>query len=88
MDLYKYAQWFHPLISSELTADCFEVARDARALDMQASPYDVTPFGLEPIEVETPQGRRRYAEEQRLLAQRTGPLRERLLTVLRSLLPA
>lgn len=87
MDLYKYAQWFHPLIPSELTADCFEVAREARALDMQASPYDAAPFGLEPIEVETPQGRRRYAEEQRLLAQRTGPLRERLLDVLRSLPP-
>lgn len=87
MDLYKYAQWFHPLIPSELTADCFELAREARALDMQASPYDVAPLGLEPIEVETPQGRRRYAEEQRRLAQRTGPLRKRLLSVLRSLLP-
>ncbi len=86
MDLYKYAQWFHPLIPSELTADCFEMAREARSLDMRASPYDVTPFDLEPIEVETPQGRRRYAEEQRNLAQRTGPLRERLLGALRSLL--
>lgn len=87
MDLYKYAQWFHPLVPSELTADCFELAREARALDMQASPYDVTPFGLEPIEVETPEGRRRYAEEQRHLSTRTRPLRERLLRALRSLLP-
>ena len=27
---------------SELVADCFELARDIRALDMRASPYDLS----------------------------------------------
>lgn len=85
MDLYKYAQWFHPYISSELTADCFELARQARELDMRASPYDVTEFGLEPIRVETLDGRREYAHEQRLLMERTAPLRVHLLAALTKL---
>jgi hypothetical protein len=86
MDLYKYAQWFHPFISSELTADCFENARRARELDMRASPYDVTSFELAPIRVETPDGRREYVEEQRALMETTEPLRARVLTVLTDLL--
>ncbi|MBI1350059.1 MAG: 3-methyladenine DNA glycosylase [Actinomycetales bacterium] len=83
MDLYKYAMWFQPLVGSDLAADCFELARRARDLDMQASPYDVAYVGLEPIRVETPEGRRRYADEQRALMQATGPLRARLIEALR-----
>lgn len=82
MDLYKYAQWFHPFISSELTADCFENARVARELDMRASPYDVSAFDLEPIRVETHEGRQQYAQEQRQLLERAAPLRQRLLRTL------
>lgn len=78
MDLYKYAFWFSPLVASELVVDCFENAAIARTLDMRASPYDVTRFGLEPIPVETPEGRREYAAEQRRLMESTAPLRARL----------
>ena len=78
MDLYKYAMWFQPFVGSDLVADCFEVARSARELDMRASPYDVSGFGLEPIRVETADGRRAYADAQRILMARTTPLRERL----------
>jgi len=52
---------------------------------MRASPYDVTGFGLEPICVETAAGRREYAAQQRALMDVTAPLRERLLSVLRTL---
>ena len=82
MDLYKYAMWFQPMVPGELVADCFALARESRALDMQASPYDVAHLGLAPITVETPEGRRRYAVEQRALMARTAPLRQRLLAAL------
>ena len=82
MDLYKYAFWFTPLVPSDLVADCFENAARARELDMRASPYDMAPFGLEPIPVETPDGRREYAAEQRAMITATEPLRLRLTTAL------
>lgn len=85
MDLYKYAMWFQPMVGSELAADCFALARAARALDMQASPYDVAHVGLEPIRVETPEGRAGYVREQRELMTRAAPLRQRLLAALRTL---
>lgn len=80
MDLYKYAMWFSPYVNSELVADCFELARTARTLDMQASPYDVSQFGLDPIRVENPEGRLEYATRQRELMSAALPLRDRLLT--------
>ena len=82
MDLYKYAFWFSPLVASDLIADCFENAARARELDMRASPYDMSPFGHEPIRVETPEGRREYAVEQMSLMDVSAPLRERLLSAL------
>lgn len=87
MDLYKYAFWHSPFVPSDLVLDCFLNAALARELDMRASPYDVSPFGLEPIRIETPEGRREYAAEQRRMMERTAPLRERLVDVL-SLLTA
>lgn len=85
MDLYKYAFWFSPFVSSDLIADCFENAMVARELDMRASPYDVSGFGLTSIRVETPDGRREYAAEQAALIEATAPLRARLLGVLTGL---
>lgn len=85
MDLYKYAMWFSPYIGSDLVADCFELARAARTLDMQASPYDVSQFDLVPIRVETPEGRLEYASRQREIMHAAQPLRSRLLSQLRSL---
>jgi hypothetical protein len=85
MDLYKYAFWFSPLVPSDLVMDCFENAARARALDMRASPYDMSPFGLEPIHVETPEGRREYAVEQMSLMTATTPLRGRLIAALSGL---
>lgn len=85
MDLYKYAMWFSPFVSSDLIADAFEMARDARALDMRASPYDSSVLGLEPIPVETSEGRREYATQQRELMHQATPLRARLVATLRGL---
>jgi hypothetical protein len=82
MDLYRYAYQALPLISSDLVADCFEFARTARDIDMRASPYDLSEWGLHPIAVETASGRRDYAAMQRGLAERASVLRDRLLAEL------
>lgn len=85
MDLYKYASWFAPLVGSDLVADCFENAAHARELDMRASPYDVRGYGLEPIPVETAEGRREYVAGQRRVIAVSDPLRARLLERLRGI---
>nr|WP_190249589.1 3-methyladenine DNA glycosylase [Dactylosporangium sucinum] len=79
MDLYKHAYKLAPLVPAELIADCFELARDIRTLDMRASPYDLAALGYEPVRIETPEGRVRYVEAQRAFAERAAPLRARLL---------
>jgi hypothetical protein len=81
MDLYKWAHKLAPLVPSELVVDCFELARDIRALDMRASPYDLSGLGYPPVRVETPEGRAEYAAAQRGFAERAGSLRDRLTQV-------
>ncbi len=88
MDLYKYASWFAPFVGSDLVADCFENAARARELDMQASPYDMSTYGLAAVPVETAAGRREYASRQRDLMTATVPLRDRLLEALRAVAAA
>lgn len=86
MDLYKWAYKLAPFTPSELVADCFELARAARELDMRASPYDLRAFGFAPVPIETPEGRAEYEREQRALATRAVPLRARLLFVCHAVL--
>ena len=86
MDLYKWASKFYPWIGSDLIADAFELARDARWLDMRAAPYDLCAFKVEPIRLETPDGRRHYAVAQRQIAARAAPLRARVIEAYRGLI--
>ena len=88
MDLYKWAYKLSPLVPSDLVADAFALAREIRVLDMRASPYDFTALGLEPVPVETAEGRAAYAAAQRDFAVRSAPLRQRLLEVLDALAAA
>ena len=88
MDLFKYAYWFSPLIGSDLILDCFELAAKARELDMRASPYDVARFELEPVRVETADGRREYVELQRELMLTAEPVRAQLRASLAELAAA
>ena len=55
------------------------MALDSRKLDVAASPYDASSFGLEPIPVETSEGRRMYRDEQLRLMKQSEPIRQRLL---------
>ena len=86
MDLYKHAFRLAPLVPSELVADCFELARDIRVLDMRAAPYDLRDLGLDPVRIETPEGKQEYAAAQRGFAERGAPLRARLLEACAELL--
>lgn len=79
MDLYKHAFRLTPMICSDLVADCFELARDIRELDMRAAPYDLLSLGFTPIAVETAAGKAEYAEAQRRFAERGAPLRSALI---------
>jgi hypothetical protein len=88
MDLYKHAFRLTPMICSDLVADCFELARDIRVLDMRAAPYDLADLGFEPVRIETAEGKQEYAAAQRGFAERGAPLRRRLLEECERLLAA
>ncbi len=80
-DLYKHAFRLTPMVGSDLVADCFELARDIRVLDMRAAPYDLSGLdegAFEPVRVETAAGKAEYVEAQRGFAERATPLRARL----------
>jgi len=86
MDLYKWAFKLAPFTPAELVADGFALARDIREVDMRASPYDLARLGFAPICIETAEGRAEYEALQRDFADRSQPLRARLIAVLERLL--
>ncbi|MEV4738424.1 MULTISPECIES: 3-methyladenine DNA glycosylase [unclassified Microbacterium] len=79
MDLYKWALKLGPLVPGELLLDAFEFARDIRLLDMQAAPYDLAAWGVEPVAIESVEGKAEYVRRQRAFADRGAALRGRLL---------
>jgi hypothetical protein len=81
MDLYKWCLKLGPAVPGELLLDAFELARDIRWTDMAASPYDVSGYGVDAVEIETPQGKAEYVRRQREYAQRSNALRYRLIEV-------
>lgn len=82
MDVYKWCYTLAPAIPSDLTLAAFRLAGEIRELDMAASPYDVSGFGIEPVAIETPEGKATYVERQRTFTVRSNALRRRLLEVL------
>lgn len=69
MDLYRWTYKGSPWFGSELLRACFELALEARELDMKASPYDLSEYGYKPIFIETATGREEYrVEQQRIYA--------------------
>lgn len=84
MDIYKWAIKLGPLVPGDTLLDAFELARDIRLLDMQASPYDVSSLGYAPVAVETAAGKAEYVRQQRAFAERANALRERILDRLTS----
>jgi hypothetical protein len=88
MDLYKWAYKLSPASPSDLTADCFDLAREVRELDMRAAPYDLRPLGYEPVEIETAEGKATYVDAQRKFATRAQVLRARIIDACETLLQA
>jgi hypothetical protein len=86
MDLYKWAYKLAPAITSSLTLDCFDLAREIRQLDMRAAPYDLRALGYDPVQIETPEGKATYAAAQRDLSRRAHVLRQELIVACDTLL--
>lgn len=81
MDLYRIAFRMLPFVEATVVLDAFELAMEVRRTDMAASPYDVTGLGLDPIAIETVDGKAEYVRRQREITERATPLRARLLAL-------
>lgn len=85
MDLYKWAFKGYPWISSDTIFEAFDLALEARTVDMKASPYDLREYSLDPIKIETETGRMEYLEAQKSIYERSIPIRSRLIDEYRKL---
>lgn len=86
IDLYKWAFKMYPWIPSSLILEAFELAVEARYIDMQASPYDLQEQGLEPIKIETEEGRRIYKKKQEMIFKKGYPIRKKVIESMWNLL--
>lgn len=85
MDLYKWAYKIHPWLGSEMIWEAFLLAREIRYFDMQASPYDLSDYGLDPICIETTDGRREYTQKQQHFAEKARKVRLKLVDELKKM---
>lgn len=88
MDLYKWSFKMYPWISSNIIRRAFELAVETRVMDMKASPYDLRDRGLEPIKIETDEGRKKYMKKQQAIFEKSQPVRRQLIEAYRQLLNA
>ena len=79
MDLLKIALKLGAFCDPCLLVQVLEVALMSRTLDIAASPYDVTAYGIAPIPVETTEGRVEYRQRQVALMGHAAPIRRALL---------
>lgn len=79
MDIYRWAIKRYRWIPAIILAESFFLAYRIREVDMRASPYDVSSAGLEPIRVETPEGREQYQKYQRAFFYEARMLRDSLI---------
>ncbi|MBV7363559.1 3-methyladenine DNA glycosylase [Actinomycetaceae bacterium TAE3-ERU4] len=82
MDLLRYCLKLGPLVPGEVLLRAFEFALEIRTLDMAASPYDCSSSGLQPVKIETAEGKAKYIEQQRDFYERGLRLREELISLL------
>jgi hypothetical protein len=79
MDLLKIALKLRPFCDALLIQRVLEVALESRRLDVAASPYDVTDYGVDVIPIETKKGRAEYRAQQTELMAKAEPIRRDLL---------
>lgn len=85
MDVYRWAFKFYPWVSSDLIWEAFNLAYEARFIDMRASPYNLQEFDVIPICIETKSGAEEYVFEQKRLSERAFPIREKLISELKGI---
>jgi len=76
MDLLKLTLRLQPFVDAALLADMLELALQARYLDVAASPYDASQYHIDPVPIETPEGRALYRQQQYALMQKAAPVRK------------
>lgn len=86
MDLYKWAYKMYPWISSNTILEAFLLALKARKIDMRASPYKLDAYHLSPIKVETKNGRVEYIRQQKMIFEKSIPVRKKLIKEYENLL--
>ena len=79
MDLLKIAMKLRPFCDPLLLQQILELAVRSRRLDVAASPYDATTYGVQVVAVETQQGRREYRSQQKGLMAQAKIIRQELL---------
>ena len=84
MDLYKIAMRWVPVLGSLFARQCFRLARDIRTVDMQSAPYDLAELGVQPIKIETQEGRQVFAQKQKAFSDRAQVLRAKMINQLES----
>jgi hypothetical protein len=88
MDLLKLAIKLQPFCDATLLQRVLHVALQARSLDVAASPYDATKYGVGIVPIETEEGRLDYRTRQAELMHQTEPVRQELLTAYNDFLSA
>lgn len=86
MDLLKLALKLTPFGDAQILQSVLEAALEARKLDIAASPYDASAYGLGVVPIDTPEGRAQYRDEQIQLMKRIEPVRKSLLGAYSTLL--
>lgn len=86
MDLLKLALKLTPFGDAQLLQSVLEVGLEARKLDVAASPYDASAYGVGVVPIDTPEGRNKYREDQMKLMKRVEPVRKSLLGAYSNLL--
>jgi hypothetical protein len=88
MDLLKLAIKLQPFCNAALLQRVLHVALQARSLDVAASPYDATKYGVGIVPIETEEGRLEYRTRQAELMHQAEPVRQDLLTAYNDFLSA
>ncbi|MDP9801604.1 hypothetical protein J2S49_001680 [Arcanobacterium wilhelmae] len=82
MDLLRVCLQFPQIFPSEWAIQAYDLALAARRIDQAASPYDSRSIGVEPIPVETVDGRAEYVQRQREAYKNGSALRKKIADAL------
>ncbi|KAL3902865.1 MAG: hypothetical protein SGARI_005641 [Bacillariaceae sp.] len=87
MDLLKIALKLRPYCDPDLLVDVLTIALESRTLDVSASPYDATSYGVGVVPIETSEGRAEYTRLQKDLMKRAERVRLDVLSAYDLFLP-